>query len=323
MTHRKSFLIPAALLCAMACADVSAADTAVNFTGSLVTPGASTLPQGVWDIEPYLIYTNINGYYDSQGNRHTRENALSQWQTLVPIFYGITDRVQAQVTLGAARSTTKDAHTDGLRATDTTVGLRYKLISPDANKGGPTVTVGYSHRFPTGSYDRLDENPLNGIGNGANVDTFSLLMQNSVLLGDGRPLRFRAALSYSLPPSKVAVQGSSSYDTPKDFYGHARLGNAVSISTGAEYSINAQWVLAMDLSYDRQGASQITGIKGTGATTSPFSRRDDARYVYSMAPAVEYNINDRIGVIGGVQFSFAGRNSSAFVAPQVAVNMVF
>jgi hypothetical protein len=38
---------------------------------------------------------------------------------------------------------------------------------------------------------------------------------------------------------------------------------------------------------------------------------------------VEYNWSDNVGVIAGVEFSAAGRNTSSYVAPQIALAMAF
>jgi hypothetical protein len=319
--HRPGFLAACASGLVLCAGQASAQDAAANFTGPLLTANAVTLPAGTWLVEPYLIYYKSNAYYDDQGNRHVQSPSTRQWQTTIPIFYGATDRLQFRLGLGGAHAMSGGAHTDGLRATDTTFGVQYMLLAPGAEKKTPAVSLAYAHRFPTGVYDRLDQNPLNAIGNGANVDTFSTLLQQYVWLPNGRPMRFRATVSYGLPPSRVDVRGLSAYGTPRDFRGGVRLGNSLGISTSVEYSINPQWVLAMDLAYDRNAASQLKGIVGQGMDATPFARRDASRDVYSVAPTVEYNFNDRIGILGGVQLSFAGRNNSAFVTPMAAINI--
>ena len=321
--HRFGFLLACASASVLCANQAIAQDSSANFTGPLLTSNAVTLPAGTWLVEPYLMYYQSNAYYDEQGNRHAQTPGSSQWQTSIPIFYGATDRLQLKLSVGGAHAMSGGVHSDGIRATDTSLGMQYMLLAPGADKKSPAVSLAYSHRFPTGSYDRIDQNPLNAIGNGANVDTFSALLQQYVWLPNGRPLRFRATVSYSLPPSRVDVRGMSAYGTPKDFRGGVRLGSSLGISTAIEYSINPQWVLAMDLAYDRDSSSQLRGIVGQGDAATPFARRDTFRDVYSLAPAMEYNFNDRIGIVGGVQFSFAGRNNSTFVTPMAAVNIVF
>ncbi|GGA43804.1 transporter [Dyella nitratireducens] len=305
------------------CAQASAADSDVNFTGPLLTPSPNVPPQGTWMIEPYLMYYKSADAYDDQGNSQPKTNSVRQWQTLVPIFYSVTDRFMLTASVGAAHSMSGGMHTDGWGATDTTIGGQYQLLAHNEDRTSPALAVRYTHRFPTGAYDELNENPLNATGNGAHVDTFSLLAQQYAWLPNGRPLRFRASISYSLPPSRVDVKGTSAYGTPQDFRGGIRLGNSFGISTAVEYSINSKWALALDLAYNRTSASQLNGVRGEGENTSAFSRRDPLQNVYSLAPAVEYNFNDRFGLIAGVQFSFAGRNNDAFMTPMAAFNMVF
>jgi hypothetical protein len=305
------------------CAQASAADADINFTGPLLTPNPSVAPKGTWVIEPYLMYYKSADSYDGRGDSHPKTNSVRQWQTLVPIFYSVTDRFQVQASFGAAHAMSGGMRTSGWGATDTSIGGQYLLLAHDEQRKTPAVSVSYTHRFPTGAYDELNENPLNATGNGAHVDTFSLLAQQYVWLPNGRPLRFRASMSYSLPPSRVDVKGTSAYGTPQDFRGGIRLGNSFGISTAVEYSINSNWALAMDLAYNRTSASQLSGLQGEGENISTFARRDPAQNVYSLAPAVEYNFNDRFGLIAGVQFSFAGRNNDAFMTPMAAFNMVF
>lgn len=305
------------------CAQASAADSDINFTGPLLTPSPNTVPKGMWNIEPYLMYYKSADAYDDRGDSHPKSRSVRQWQMLAPIFYGVTDRFMLTASVGAAHSMSGGMRTDGWGATDTTIGAQYQLLAHNEQRTTPALAVRYAHRFPTGAYDELNENPLNATGNGAHVDSFALLAQQYVWLPNGRPLRFRASMSYSLPPSRVDVKGTSAYGTPQDFRGGIRLGNSFGISTGVEYSIDSKWAFALDLAYDRTSASQLSGTQGDGENTSTFSRRDPKQNVYSLAPAVEYNFNDRFGLIAGVQFSFAGRNNDAFMTPMAAFNMVF
>jgi hypothetical protein len=320
-SNRKLGSLAFLLASSLCCSHAMASDSSFNFTGPLLTPNPMTIPKGALVVEPYLMQYKSDSAYDSHGNEQSSSGNVRQWQTLVPFFYGVTDRFQVQASVGAAHAMSGGASTSGWGVTDTTVGVQYLLLAPGADKKGPAISLNYSHRFPTGAYDQIDENPLNAIGSGANVDTFSLMAQQYVWLSNGRPLRFRAVASYSLPPGRVDLKGANAYasSVPKDFRGNVRLGNAFGISTSVEYSINPQWVLAMDLAYNNSGSSILKGSSVTG----DYQSRNASRNVYSVAPAVEYNFNDRFGLIGGVQVSFAGRNNDAFITPMAAFNMVF
>lgn len=296
----------------------------VNFTGPLITPNAKNLPSGVVVIEPYLIYSSGNTFYDGNGRRQKTPASTHQWQNLVPMFVGITDRLQAQLTLGALRVASQGQRSGGARMTDTTARLQYMLMAPNADGTRPAISVNYGHRFATGAYHRLDANPLNGVGSGAEVDSLSLLTQHFIWLPNGRPLRWRAVAAFSPSPSRVNLRGVSTYGTPADFRGHVRLGRSLGLTTSAEYSIDEHWVLALDLAYDREESAWLTGQQHLPSGKSEsIERRDPARSVYSIAPAVEYNFDGRYGIVAGVHYSLAGRHNGAFVKPMVAVNMVF
>ncbi|WP_143109323.1 hypothetical protein [Dyella sp. OK004] len=98
----------------------------------------------------------------------------------------------------------------------------------------------------------------------------------------------------------------------------------MSVSSSLEYSIDRHWGIAMDFVWDYADSTRVNGsYTPMDGTTASLKRNDPSRWVYSVAPAVEYNINDSIGVIAGVQASLTGRRNQAFVQPQVALNMVF
>lgn len=295
-----------------------------NFTGPLLTPGAKTASAGSASVEPYLIFNSATSLYDGHGRRQTKEPASEQWQLVAPFSYGITDRLQGNLTAGVAHASSGSERSDGARVTDTKLGLQYMLKAPNNDGTQPAISVALTHRFPTGDYDRLDANPLNGTGNGASVNTANLFSQHYVWLPNGRPLRWRANVAYSPSPDRITVRGVSVYGTPADFRGHVRLGDSVGLSTSVEYSIDEHWALALDVAYDRYSSSRLVGVQRSGTEiVESINRLDPARSVYSLAPALQYNFSDRVGLIAGVHFSVAGKHNDAFVAPQVAVNIAF
>ncbi|WP_090452321.1 hypothetical protein [Dyella sp. OK004] len=167
----------------------------LSFTGPLLTPGAVALPPGTINVEPYLVYADDHVVYDAHGHRHTTPSGTRSWTWLVPTTIGITDRFSAAVTIGAVSAASAGMHTNGARIADTTLKLQYMLLAPSDDGTRPAVSIAYAHRFPTGAFDHLDANPLNGSGNGANVDTLSLFAQKVAWMPNGRPLRMRTYLA--------------------------------------------------------------------------------------------------------------------------------
>ena len=294
----------------------------VNYTGPLLTPGAAILPRGMVNIEPYLVNSSSRYYYDNEGNKR-QQSRTAQWQTLVPISVGITERFGMQATLGATHNMAQGQHSDGMRFNDSSLRAQFLLLRPGGNGLRPALSVGATHRFPTGRYDRLDNNPLNGSGNGLHGDRVDVLMQQSVPMPNGRPLRWRGRVAYDFNPGAVDIRSQSVYGTAAGFRGRADLSHAWSASASAEYSIDAYWVLAIDLAYQRASTTRIYGSMPVGGQPVAVDRPGTIGHNVSIAPAVEYSINEKLGIVAGVHMSVAGRNSDAFVAPQAAVNMVF
>jgi hypothetical protein len=44
---------------------------------------------------------------------------------------------------------------------------------------------------------------------------------------------------------------------------------------------------------------------------------------FSLAPAIEYNWSDYVGIITGAWFTIAGRNALTFISSVTALNVVF
>jgi hypothetical protein len=289
---------------------------ALNFTGPLVTPAINTLPAGKLNIEPYLIYTNVRGGYDNAGSRHALRHHARQWQVALPMIYGLGDTTAVQLTLSAARTSTYRAHTDGLRMGDSVVRLQQRLTGPGDDGTGWVSSVSVAQRLPTGAYHHLDTNPLNGMGNGTARTTLAYGVQKLQWLPDGQALRYRGQLAWSPNPAHVRVHGTSVYGTGPGFHGTAHHGQAWNASFAVEYALDPRWVLVNELVFNRNGTLRLKDAAHHAWKLNP-------SHDLSLAPAVEYHFNATLGLIAGVQFSVAGRNAPAYVAPQAALNMLF
>ena len=53
-------------------------------------------------------------------------------------------------------------------------------------------------------------------------------------------------------------------------------------------------------------------------------RHDGTSRSFSIAPALEYSVSDELGFLAGVQASLpGGRNSSAYLSPQISMTLLF
>ncbi|APG05751.1 hypothetical protein BJI69_18825 [Luteibacter rhizovicinus DSM 16549] len=308
--------VPASVVAAPAGAAPSDGDA--NFTGPLVTPAVNTLSAGMLNVEPYLIHTNARGWFDSDGDRHAQKPTLRQWQVALPMTYGLTDNISVQLTLNAARTSVDGRHSDGMRMGDSTLRVQSRLTAPKADGTGLVLAVAAAQRLATGEYHHLDNNPLNGMGTGAMRTTFAFGAQQLHWLDNGHALRWRGQLAWSPSPGRVRLRGANVYGTPDHFRGYAAPGQAWNASFAAEYVLDRRWVLVGEAIWNRESGTRLKGAAdGHWAHTSP------SNHALSLAPALEYHFNPKVGLIAGVQFTVGGRNATDYVAPQVALNMVF
>lgn len=293
------------------------------WTGPLLAASASTLPQGHFLVEPYLFDVITYGRHDAQGNRVSVPHG-NDFGSQSYVLYGVTDRISAGVIprFGYQKSSEGPSSSD-VQVGDVTLQAQYRLTQFQQGSWVPTMSFVVGETVPTGKYDRLDQHPGDGLGAGAYTTILSLYTQDYFWLSNGRILRMRLDLSYSLS-NKVGLQGVSVYGTHAGFSGHAQPGDSFTADLSWEYSMTRNWVLALDVVYEHDASTTVTGSYDTDdGTRTPASAESGDSWSVGFAPAIEYNFNAKIGIIAGARFIPIGRNSSISVTPVAAVNMVF
>lgn len=244
----RAFTTAASLALGLFAASHAHADTGVSaepdvrFTGPLAT-GGPPLPKGLANVEPYLINTQVHGFYDEHGNRHHADGVPDGWALVVPVGYGLTERVGVGATFSAVdASTPSGGRTWELG--DTGVSASYLLASSDRNNSSLTAAI--KQNLTTGESDQLGRHGLaEATGSGAPTTQLSLGGQ-AYFLAD-RNLRGRFNVGWRLPGAHASLDGDSAYGTPNGFRGRAELHAASQASIGLEYSFNPEWVVATDV----------------------------------------------------------------------------
>jgi hypothetical protein len=264
------------------------------WTGPLLAPSAGTLPPGHWLVEPY-VYDIKTAHENNYGSR-------------AYVIYGLLNRFSVGVIpiLGL---------NDGVSFGDLTAQAQFRLTQFQPGSWVPTMSVVAQETFPTGSYDRLGANQSNALGAGAYSTTLGFYSQTYFWMPNGRILRTRLDLSQVIYSTKAHVVDASVYGTEPGFLGQALPGLSSSAILSAEYSMTQHLVLALDTEYGWNGDTRVDG--GDVHLRTGWSES------LALAPAVEYNMNSRIGVILGARIIEIGRNTTHSVAPVMAVNMVY
>lgn len=289
------------------------------YTGPLLTPSAHILPPGMFNIQPYLFFTNNSAKYDEHAHSHDIPN-LHQLNPVFLLQVGIVDWMDAVLSTQGLGN--KQSGHSNMNWGDSTASLGFGLLSETAYRPALLLSVGES--FPTGKYQHL--NPKKGgvdaTGSGAFQTTLSLNISKVIWWLTLHPMAIRLSQSWGIP-AMVHVKGFNSYGGGHETDGKVRLGNSYSADLGYEFSFSQRWVLALDVVYKYSQEIKFSGHKGVDATGAPNVIGGPFSDQLSLAPALEYNVNENLGFIGGVWFTVWGRNSLDFVSGVISFTYSF
>lgn len=281
-------------------------------TGPLLTPSARLIPKGHVNVEPYLIWREVNGRYNNHGNDFSIP-AVNHLTCQLPIKVGIANNVDLSILIQNHNIWRKNASSTGFG--DSFLGLSYQLMS-DKNNRAP-VKVYIQEIFPTGKYEKLKPSKLgtDARGLGSYITVAGAVIGKLFFFGGEHYLntRFDVATAF---PTQVKVKGISSFGG--DIYTNGKVfpGKSLNLLCSGEYSLTRHWVLAMDLT-----AFFSSKTKFKGHTFTPI--RSHSASQFTATPSIEYNFTKTIGLIVGAWFTFAGKNADRFIGAAAALNCYF
>ncbi len=276
------------------------------YTGPLITGSASNVAPGHLMLQPYLYltmnYAAFNNHRKSLGTPNSYViNPLMVVQT------GILNWMDITIVPGGVFKWQQSEFGDGFSDLPVQIGFQLTKETPYI----PKMRLIIGETFPTGTYQRLNPSRigLDSSGAGAFQTVIGLNMSKVFWWAPLHPTALRFSGNYNIPNSKVTVHGYNTYGGGKGTEGKVKVGGTLNLDLGLEISLNQQWVFATDIVYVYTGKSTFSGNPGealsNGAPTSD---------QLSLSPAIEYNLNDYSGFIGGVWFPVTGRNSPNFIS---------
>jgi len=293
--------------------DSEAAIRSQWFTGTLLSPSPGVPRQGVLGVEPYLIDKRGIGVFDANGILHSGPVGVEQLRSYTSVNYGFTDALSVQV-IPAIAHVSHDGDTQTGLA-DFPIKIHYRPIAGALDFWHPSLTTTFGITFPTGKFEHL-RHAADGFGTGAFMAMEELELQQRFTTWL-HPHRLRAWARVSQPLNTVDLHGISSYGTPQDFLGTAVPGSSAELGIGDEVGLDQQWALALDVVQDFGKGPHIRASGVTGAMA------DIEGTSFWVAPGVEFNPTEHVGIIAGFDIAMAGHNAAAQMIPQVAVNMFF
>jgi hypothetical protein len=314
------------MACCLASAQVSATPAfrqSLNdawWTGPMLAPSANTLPRGHILLEPYLFDVSTQGFYNSSGKRVSAPHS-NGFGSLTYMNYGLANKFTVGLIPTFGYNQVSDGPSSaGVGVGDLTVQAQYRIHLFREGSRIPTTSVAVQETLPTGKYDRLGSRPSDGFGAGAFATTVALYTQTFFWMPNGRILRMRFNVAPAFS-SGVNVQDVSVYGTGEGFRGDAKPGASLFIDAAWEYSMTQHWVLALDAIYRYQGNTPVRGYNISNPS-APFLLNSSSSQAFGLAPAVEYNLNSKLGFLLGTRLFPAGRNTAVSITPAIAINYV-
>lgn len=284
------------------------------FTGPLLTPTARVLSEGQVNLEPYLFYTVNTGKYGNNW-KPVATPKFYQINPQLQVKVGVAKNLDLSISLQSSCSWTQGRV--GSAFGDLPVGFDYQLYHGEEDSWLTFAKFSFQEILPTGKYQRLSPHKLGTDIGGAGTfgSQVGLGFSKLVKFCDGRYMNSRCFFSatFSTP---VHVHGLNAYGGDPGTRGTVRPGVDFAFLAGTEYMLTANWVLACDIQI---AYSNKTSFKGSSVT--PVSSPSSAQF--SIAPAIEYNWDESIGLIVGPWFTVAGRNSPQFYGLVAALNYVY
>lgn len=289
------------------------------FTGPLLAPAGHTVPKGHTNLEVYGLDVLTNGRYDKSGH-FVHSRLFRSFVTNPIITHGFTNWLDVQLTLPYTFNSTRGINYN--RLGDTAVALGIQVWEQNTSPQRMDVRLLLQETFPTGKYEHLTTYALgtDSTGLGSYQTQIGLNFQYLRELYDQHYLRTRLILSH-LYASSVRVSGLNSYGGTATTKGKINPGTEGGADLAFEYTMTQNWVAVMEATYSKGQATRFNGILNIGNIGGPSATIGSGDYhSVALAPALEYNFTDSLGLIGGVWFPLEGKNTSHFMTYVLALN---
>jgi hypothetical protein len=288
-------------------------------TGPLLTPSGHVIPKGHWNIEPYEFIATNFGIYNHHWDTHGVPHNFYSVQTLIPLQYGLGAGFDFTITPAWSWNHIKGA--SHWVFNDMSYGFDYQILGDKKGAWWPAIKLALHGNLPFGRYQHLnpDRKGTDIGGSGSWAPGVGLTFSHLYWWGGHIFFGARMNLQYTFP-TPVHVRDFNIYGGGHHCAGKAYPGQSLVGQFGFELTLSQRWALAGDVQYLHVNKTRFKGQKGSNHGV-PNGVGFPSTDQWSVAPAIEYDWNAYVGIIAGVWFSVAARNSPEFATAVVAVNI--
>jgi hypothetical protein len=285
------------------------------FTGPLIAPSGYTVKPGHFTLQPYFdAFVNV-GAFNSDWKVHS-----------VPNFYninlrtrfktGITSWLDVQIIPQTGFKETQGKSSAGFA--DLPLNFNIQLLySNKIDDPWPAIRLILRTSIPCGKYQRLSLSKLgtDAFGTGSWYPELAIVSSKLWRVGGHHYFEARVYTGYRVG-TPTSLKGLSIYGGDPTTRGTAYPGNIYFADIAIQYNFSLNWAFACDMYYRHQNRSRFSG-----RTANPVGLPSSEQF--SLAPAIEYNFSENLGLIGGIWFSAAGRNTPQFINGMLSLNAYF
>jgi len=287
------------------------------FTGPILAPAGHTIPNGHTNFEIYEIDLMNNGFFTNTG--HSKHTPLFTSYVTNPILtHGFTDWLDIQLAVPYLVNSTRGVSYNRLADVSLTAG--FQLVEQKDSAWRPNVRIIVQETFPTGKFDELNPAFLgtDATGLGSYRTQIGINFQHLAEVFNDHYLRSRFIISRQYSGA-VSVVGINSFGGTPNTEGTVRPGTEDNFDLAFEFTMTQHWVAVMEGYISEGKETRFNGILDiVDDGTSSIGRSD--YYEIGLAPAIEYNFNANVGIIGGVWFPVQGKNTANFTNYVLALN---
>lgn len=297
------------------------------FTGPLLAPPAQTVARGqinvIFEAGPAIS----NSIYNQEWQR-VSQTPFTSTQISPQFLYGMADNIDIQYSGLYVINQSNGLIYEHMG--DSSVALGYQALSQHKNNAWPDLRITLEEILPIGLYNGFTtlNSGAESTGMGSYQTALGLNFQYLSPLNQDHYLYSHLSITYTYA-ANTTINGLSSYGGTIDTRGSINPGNAISLDLAGEFTLTQKLVAVMEANFIYQQASKFHGEVGQEmifpvTPTNPHSRTIGSSVVgnghldqITLAPALEYNFSINYGVIAGVWFTIAGKNTPHFVTPLI------
>jgi hypothetical protein len=289
------------------------------FTGPLLCPSGYVVPVGHINVQPYYYLSYSSGYYSTSWKSEPIKTLRTEILQ-IPFKFGVVKKMDFGLVPQVTGQHRKNQSSWGI--SDCVVSAGFQILNAKLEDPWPALRLGIRGTLPLGKYKNLDPKKLRTDihGTGNYFPSVGVVGTKLYHLTGIHYLEFRLASFYAFS-THVSIKGQSLYNSIAVKRGTVHPGDLITATFAMQYNITKQMAFACDVFYKHQNKAKYIG---------PFKRSDPivqenkiSSDNFSLAPALEYNFSENLGLIGGCWLSIAGRNSLDFTSGVISLNSYF